>query len=99
MPSMILKTEVEATPELIIDQLKKFADKMVNDQFPHPPGSLLLLNPIYTQGLQAVEGMPVLVLTAPRGSALGLIAAHKVDGDITMTLIAKEQVESVWNPQ
>lgn len=98
MPSMIVKTSVEATPALVAEHLKQFAESMKNDQFPYAPGTMLMLAPIYIQGLQGVEGMPVRVLTAPRGSKLGLIAVYKQDGDITMTLIGKEQVESVWNP-
>jgi hypothetical protein len=95
---MIVKQEVEATPELVIDLLRQFASKMDNEQFPYPRGTLIVIKEIFLQGVQGIEGMPAIVLGSSKGTALGQVAIQKNNGDITMAFITKDQVEKVWNP-
>lgn len=96
MPTMILKQEVEATPELVSEQLKKFAAATANDKFPYEAGQLLKMNDAYLKGVNALPGMPVLVITASPGTQLGMIALYKTDGNITVAFVSKNQVEGIW---
>lgn len=100
MPTMVLKQEVEATPELVADQLRKFAATMADQQFAWPAGTLLKLHNSYLKAVQGMEDMPVLVITAAKGTLLGQVAIHKADGNITMAYITAAQVDDEFkSPQ
>lgn len=96
MPTVVIKQEVEATPALIIGELKKFAASMQDERFPYKAGQLVVLKPGYLSLVQGIEGMPGLVIASTKGTPLGMIAIHKPDGLITLVYINADQVESVY---
>lgn len=99
MTTMIVKQEVEATPKLVAEALKKFALTTVSMEFPHAKGTLVTIQPEVLKALQGVAGMPGLVLMRGKGSSLGMVAIHKADGDITVTFLAPQQVVEVYTLQ
>jgi hypothetical protein len=96
MASMILKSEVEATPEVVIMALMKSALSTRDAQFPYPKDTLVNLKPDVLASINGVPGMPSLIIMAGLGSPLGMVAIHKLDGEITVAYLAESQVESVF---
>ena len=96
MATIIVKAEVEASPGLIADLLKKHAQKTADQEFPFPAGTLVTLNSDVNKALQGAEGMPALVIMTGKGSPLGIVAIHKVDGDITIAFLSAGQVEGPY---
>jgi hypothetical protein len=98
MAAMIVTQEVEATPQLISQALLKFANASADQQFAHPKGTFLFLDPQHLEALQGVEDMPVLVLSNPQGTLLGMVAIYTKAGSISMSFIAEVQVIGTWTP-
>lgn len=93
MSTIIMKQEVEATPQLIAEQLFKFAAPMLNAQFPYAPQTLIELKPEILTAINGVPAMPALVVATGKGSPLGVVAVHKADGDITVFYASEAQVK------
>jgi hypothetical protein len=91
--SIVIKTEVEPTPELIADILSKHAAKSQNEEFPYPAGTFVELSPDIVSALQGAPGMPALVMMTGKGFPLGVIAIHKIDGDVTVAYLGAAQVK------
>lgn len=92
MAQILIKTAVEASPELIADQLRKYAATTADAQFTYPRGTLIELKPEVVSAVNGAEGMPALVIQSALGSPLGIVAVHKIDGDITVLYIGDVQV-------
>ena len=93
MATITVKTQVEATPALISDALKKYAAIGAALQFPFAAGTFVELAPKVSQNMGGLEGMPALVIMTGKGSALGLVAIHKTDGDISVAFLNPSQVK------
>ncbi len=96
MATIIVKTEVEATPKLIAEHLQAYADKLKNMQFPHPRNTFLILKPEVIASLNGAQDMPVVVVGVSKGTPLAMVAMYQVTGDITAVYINHEQVLEVW---
>jgi hypothetical protein len=92
MPTIIIKQEVEPTPELIAGILSKYASKLAGKKFPYPSKTFIEIKPEFANQLQAAPGMPALVLMMGQGSPLGCVAFHKIDGDISVAFLSEAQV-------
>lgn len=98
MPTMIVKTSVEATPELVAELLAKNSAATANSQFPFPAQSFVTLTPDVLSAIGGVPGMPSLVMMTGRGSPLGVVAIYKTDGEITVAYVSELQVVEAWSP-
>jgi|GEM_PF-4404521 len=81
MPKMTVAIEVEATPELVEDHLRKYADTIsAAGAFPVPAGTMVDLKPEVTAAVGALPGAKVLIVEASQRSPNAFIAFVKAAG-------------------
>lgn len=97
MPTLIQRTEVEATPQLVTKMLEAFREETKDMQFPYEPGTLLQLNPEFLAVAQAIDGMPAMVIVAPKGVPFGYVAIARPDGNIIPVFITESNVVGVYS--
>lgn len=87
MATMAVKTHVEATPDLVAEHLSEYAksaealaaiaqfeDVIASARFPAVAGELIYLTDQAVAAFGALPNMPALVLSAPGGPSLALVA-------------------------
>ncbi len=111
MATMTIKTEVEATADNVAAHLavyaagddakvkaEKFAADWANAKFPANAGDLIYLTDIAAQTFGALPDMPALVLAAPVGSPMALIAVATETELVKTARISPFQLARVVRP-
>jgi hypothetical protein len=94
MATVTIKQEVEATPEVIADELAKYVDTLPPGPFPYKEGDLIQLDDSLLKAIGAVLGMPVRVLAASQQSGTAFVAFfNQTSHQVTWALIHTTQVK------
>lgn len=84
-PNLVM-IEVEATPELIRDQLSAWADRnragLIGEPFPHAAGAFMRFEPSLAAALEVDPQNPVLIVSVGENAPQGLVAFYSKDGMI-----------------
>jgi hypothetical protein len=94
MPTMVVATEVEATPEAVEEHLRKYAAALAGTAkpFPFAAGKLIDLKPEAARAVGALPDTKALVIEAFANTPMALIAFVKATGGIQNFMAMASQV-------